>query len=75
MEVSELFPAGFQAMLEMEEALAESMTLLADTHVPDEVFSTATAVFIKEEVAVVTMAIVVINAWNRIVGTSRTAVG
>ncbi|NLR66884.1 hypothetical protein HGH92_21425 [Chitinophaga varians] len=51
------------------------MTLLADTHVPDEVFSTATAVFTKEEVAVVTMAIVVINAWNRIVVTSRTAVG
>lgn len=56
-------------------ALTESVTLLADTHVPDEVFSTATAVFTKEEVAVVTMAIVVINAWNRIVVTSRTAVG
>ncbi|NML40739.1 carboxymuconolactone decarboxylase family protein [Chitinophaga sp. G-6-1-13] len=53
-------------------ALTESVTLLADTHVPDEVFSTATAVFTKEEVAVVTMAIVVINAWNRIVVTSRT---
>ncbi len=66
---------GFQAMPGMEEALTESMTLLADTHVPDEVFSTATAVFTKEEVAVVTMAIVVINAWNRIVVTSRTAVG
>ncbi|MBC9915055.1 carboxymuconolactone decarboxylase family protein [Chitinophaga varians] len=56
-------------------ALTESVTLLADTHVPDEVFSTATAVFTKEEMAVVTMAIVVINAWNRIVVTSRTAVG
>jgi len=56
-------------------ALTESVTRLADTHVPDEVFSTATAVFTKEEVAVVTMAIVVINAWNRIVVTSRTAVG
>lgn len=53
-------------------ALTESVTLLADTHVPDEVYTAATAVFTQEEVAVITMAIVVINAWNRIVVTSRT---
>ncbi|RBL90942.1 carboxymuconolactone decarboxylase family protein [Chitinophaga flava] len=53
-------------------ALTESVTLLASTHVPDDVYATATAVFTKEEVAIITMAIVVINAWNRIVVTSRT---
>lgn len=53
-------------------ALTESVTLLASTHVPDEVYEAATAVFTKEEVAMITMGIVVINAWNRIVVTSRT---
>nr|WP_295873328.1 carboxymuconolactone decarboxylase family protein [uncultured Chitinophaga sp.] len=55
-------------------ALTESVTLLADTHVPDDVYAAATAVFTREEVAVITLAIVVINAWNRIVVTSRTRI-
>ncbi|NSL85241.1 carboxymuconolactone decarboxylase family protein [Chitinophaga solisilvae] len=53
-------------------ALTESVTLLASTHVPDDVYNAALAVFTQEEVAVITMAIVVINAWNRIAVTSRT---
>lgn len=55
-------------------ALTESVTLLADTHVPDDVYAAATAVFTREEVAEITLAIVVINAWNRIVVTSRTRI-
>lgn len=53
-------------------ALTEAVTLLADTHVPDEVYHAARAVFAPEEIAIITMGIVVINAWNRIVVTSRT---
>ncbi|HVI45608.1 MAG TPA: carboxymuconolactone decarboxylase family protein [Chitinophaga sp.] len=52
-------------------ALTESVTLLASTHVPDDVYDAAAAVFTEKELAVVIMAITVINAWNRICVTTR----
>ncbi|MFY0255377.1 carboxymuconolactone decarboxylase family protein [Chitinophaga sp. 30R24] len=53
-------------------ALTEAVTLVSSSHVPDDVYNAALAVFTPEEVATITMAIVTINAWNRIAVTSRT---
>jgi AhpD family alkylhydroperoxidase len=47
-------------------AWAESVTRVADTHVPDDVFSVVAAVFSEKEIADLTMAISLINAYNRL---------
>lgn len=52
-------------------ALTEAVTLVADTHVPDEVYNQAKAFYSDEELADIIMTIVTINAWNRIAITSR----
>ncbi|HEY3681517.1 MAG TPA: carboxymuconolactone decarboxylase family protein [Streptosporangiaceae bacterium] len=52
-------------------ALTESVTLLADTHVPDEVYDEAALRFSDEELAQVIAMAVAINAWNRIGVTTR----
>jgi AhpD family alkylhydroperoxidase len=51
--------------------LTDSITLLADTHVPREVFEEAREQFDDEELAELIWAITVINAWNRIGVTTR----
>jgi AhpD family alkylhydroperoxidase len=56
-------------------ALAESITLLHETHVPDEVMEEARRHFDDEDLAKLIFHIVVINAWNRIAVTSRYDVG
>jgi AhpD family alkylhydroperoxidase len=43
----------------------ESVTLVSETHVPDEVFAQAKAQFSDEELAQLTLLIVAINGWNR----------
>lgn len=53
-------------------ALTEAVTLVSTSHVPDDVYNNALKVFSPEEVAHITLAIVMINAWNRIAVTSRT---
>jgi AhpD family alkylhydroperoxidase len=52
-------------------AFAESVTLLADTHVPDADVEAVAAEFSEREVAALLTIIVTINAWNRIVATTR----
>jgi AhpD family alkylhydroperoxidase len=52
-------------------AYAESVTLQADTHVPDDVRAAVAAEFSEREVAALITAIVTINSWNRIVVTTR----
>ena len=47
-------------------ALTDSVTLIADRHVPDDVWEEASAYFEAEELAQLVWAITVINAWNRI---------
>ena len=47
-------------------AWAESLTMLADTHVPDSAYEAASAVFSDLELACLTTAIATINVWNRI---------
>lgn len=46
-------------------AWAESVTRVSQTHVPDEVYATARKQFSEAELAKLTLAIVVINGWNR----------
>lgn len=43
----------------------ESLTLLADTHVPDDVWERVRPHFTEAELAELTLLIVVINGWNR----------
>jgi AhpD family alkylhydroperoxidase len=54
-------------------ALTEAITLVADTRVPDDAIAAAREHFGPEELAQLVMAIVVINAWNRIAITGRAA--
>jgi AhpD family alkylhydroperoxidase len=56
-------------------ALTEAVTLVSQTHVPDDVWVAAAKVFTQEELAGVLMAIVTINGWNRMSIASRTPAG
>lgn len=47
-------------------AWAEIVTRVAETHVPDEAFRAASLVFEDKELADLTMAIALINAYNRL---------
>ena len=47
-------------------AWAESVTLVASTHVPDDDFNAVSAVFGEKELADLTMAIGLMNAYNRL---------
>jgi AhpD family alkylhydroperoxidase len=55
--------------------LCEAITLVADSHVPDEVWEAAVAEFEPRELAHLVFAITAINAWNRIVLSARTEPG
>src|SRR5919112_3042267 len=44
---------------------AEAVTLVADSHVPDEVYEQARKQFGEEELVNLTLAVVAINGWNR----------
>lgn len=52
-------------------ALTESMTLVADTHVPDDVWEEARRHFDEEELAHLVVQIAAINFWNRAAVASR----
>ncbi|TMV50839.1 carboxymuconolactone decarboxylase family protein [Paenibacillus mesophilus] len=52
-------------------ALTEAVTLLADTHVPDDVYEEVRTFYDEKQTAEIIMQIVVINAWNRIGVTTR----
>ncbi|HKR44670.1 MAG TPA: carboxymuconolactone decarboxylase family protein [Paraburkholderia sp.] len=49
----------------------ESVTLLAQTHVPDEVWERVKPHFSDQEIADLTLLIIAINGWNRIAVTFR----
>jgi AhpD family alkylhydroperoxidase len=44
----------------------EAVTLVSETHVPDDVFERARAQFGEEELVNLTTAVATINAWNRL---------
>ena len=50
-------------------AWAERLTLMADGHISDEMLRQARALFTDAELVDLSMAIVVINGWNRLVPT------
>jgi AhpD family alkylhydroperoxidase len=47
-------------------AWTDALTLIADNHVPDNLYIEARAQFSEQELVDLTLAIVTINAWNRI---------
>lgn len=52
-------------------ALTEAVTLVSETHVPDEVYHQAKEQFGEKQLAQILMAIATINVWNRIAITTR----
>jgi AhpD family alkylhydroperoxidase len=52
-------------------ALTEAITLISTSHVPDDVYNAALEVLTPEEVAQITLEVVIINAWNRLSVTAR----
>jgi AhpD family alkylhydroperoxidase len=67
-EESHLYDARERAAL----AWTESVTLIAQTGVPDEAFEAVRTEFSEIEVAELTVVIAMINVWNRISVSSRT---
>ncbi|AKR57647.1 alkyl hydroperoxide reductase AhpD [Youhaiella tibetensis] len=65
---SPLFDARERALLEWTEAL----TLLADTRAPDAAYEAARVFFSEEELTKLTVAIGLINVWNRVAVGFRT---
>lgn len=47
-------------------AWTEALTLLTEGHAPDEVYEEVRAQFSEEEIAKLSLAIAVINSWNRL---------
>lgn len=54
---------------------AECLTLVSQTHVPDEVYDIVKKQFSEKEIIDLTMAVVAINGWNRISIAFRTTPG
>ena len=53
----------------------ETVTLVAQTHIPDDAYERVRARFTEAELTALTLAIVAINGWNRLAIASRTAPG
>jgi AhpD family alkylhydroperoxidase len=53
----------------------ETLTLVSQTHVPDEAYAAARSQFSESELVDLTLAVVAINAWNRIAIGFRIDVG
>jgi AhpD family alkylhydroperoxidase len=68
-EAGPVFSAREKAAL----AWAETVTRVADTHVPDQDFSAAAAVFSDKELSDLTIAIGLMNAYNRLAISFRRA--
>jgi len=56
-------------------AWTEAVTLVADGHVPDDVYDLARQHFTDKELVDLTMAVVAINGWNRLAISFRTVPG
>jgi alkylhydroperoxidase family enzyme len=65
------YSARERAALEWTEAL----TLVAETHAPDDVYERVRAQFSEDEVQHLTLAIAAINGWNRLNIAARTVPG
>jgi AhpD family alkylhydroperoxidase len=56
-------------------AWTEAVTLVAATHVPDEIFDATRQQFNEKEIMDLTMAVVAINSWNRLMISFRAVAG
>jgi len=56
-------------------AWTEAVTLVSQTHVPDDVYDEARRQFSEEELVKLTWAVVVINGWNRVAVAFRSEPG
>jgi alkylhydroperoxidase family enzyme len=56
-------------------AWTEAVTLLAQDHVPDEVYEAVRTQFSEKELCDLTLAVATINAWNRLSIAARTVPG
>ena len=56
-------------------AWTESVTLVGETHVPDDVYAEARKHFSEKELVDLTFAIIAINSWNRLAISFRTPAG
>ena len=56
-------------------AWTEALTLISENDVPDELYEMVSKHFSEEERVVLTMAVVVINGWNRLAISFRTVPG
>ena len=56
-------------------AVCDAMTLIAQGHVPDDVWDRARAAFREDELAELIFAVTAINAWNRLMITARVEPG
>ncbi len=56
-------------------AWTEAVTLLAEEHVPDDVYNLARKQFSEKELVDLTIAIIAINGWNRLAVAFRTVPG
>jgi AhpD family alkylhydroperoxidase len=52
-------------------AWTEAVTQVADTHVPDDVYDMVQAEFSEQEIVDLTMGVVTINSWNRLMVSFR----
>ena len=69
--IAPFFTERERAALEWTEAL----TLVADTHVPDDVYERVREQFSEDELAHLSLAVVAINGWNRLNIAARTVPG
>ena len=53
----------------------EALTLVADTHVPDDVYERVREQFREDELVHLTLAVIAINGWNRLNVAARTVPG
>jgi AhpD family alkylhydroperoxidase len=53
----------------------EALTLVSETHVPDDVYERVRAQFSEDELAHLSLAVVAINGWNRMNVAARTVPG
>lgn len=56
-------------------AWTEAVTLVSETHVPDEVYEAAREQFSEKELVDLTLAVIAINAWNRLAISFRSEAG
>lgn len=56
-------------------AWTEAVTLVADSHVPDDVYELAREQFSEQELVNLTLAVIAINGWNRLAISFRTVPG